>query len=357
MTEVEDKGHNEIPPDPQLKCLALTEKIINSLNDSDIKERYYNLKRKLLKDNAINANALYQSQQTPSDKAFSFYQSLAQENQRLKDELAEITLKKPDFTNDPENEIIASQIRELEKKILPNHTLPPSNNAVQELESLKKVISAKLDSLGFIRDKLRTENQRLKNDFREISKNLAHKIEAAKEKEDSEQREISAQERALEEEIRKAQMELEVVTDKYRTANEENSKMRQKLNEMVALQENIQKESTETEKNIDRFEKENATLFAEIEQLKVQLNIKTKELTSLQTLQRFGVEVSDDVDISEEVQKLTKQRDILKAENAHLAFELKRMDEYPSSEVITSPETISLDEDELAAQILNSKYH
>ncbi|OHT16874.1 hypothetical protein TRFO_41502 [Tritrichomonas foetus] len=357
MTEKKENSQFDLSIDPQLRCLALTEKIISSLNDPEIKKRYFNLKEKLLGSDFNGSASDSESQQTSSDKSYAFYQSLAQENQRLKDQLAEITLRKPDFSNDPENEVIAGQIRELERKILPTHPLPPCGNAVQELENLKKVISAKLDSLDFVRDKLRTENQRLKNDYREISQNLAKKIEAAKEKEDIEHREIASQERALSEEIRKAQQELDSVTEKYRIANEENSKIRQKLNETLALQENIQKDSTETEKMISKMEEENANLFTEIEQLKTKLNIKTKELKSLQTLQKFGVEVSDDVDISEEILKLTRQRDSLKSENAQLSFDLKRMENYPTIEVLPSTETISLDEDELAAQILNSKWH
>lgn len=359
MSEEEVSNLNGPIEDPQLRCLALVEKIIGSLNDSDIKNRFFTLKEKILGNNSYTTpSTSFDSQQKSSDKAYAFYQTLSKENQRLKDKLAELSFKKPDFSNDPENEAIAAQLRELEKKILPTHLLPPSGNAVQELDSLKKVIDAKLSSLDFVREKLRTENQRLKNDYREISQNLAQKVNAAKEKEDSEQRAINAQERSLTEEIKKAQIELNNVTDKYRLASEENSRIRQKLNETVALQERIQKESLETENMIKKMEKENISLFSEIEQLKIQLNVKTKELTSLQTLQKFGVEVSDDIDISDEISKLTKQRDSLKSENAQLAFDLKKMDNIPNTEAtITSTETISLDEDELAAQILNSKWH
>lgn len=360
MNDQEESNQNKQIEDPQLRCLALIEKIIGSLNDSDIKNRFFTLKEKILGTNSPNFSSpsSFDSQQKNSDKAYAFYQTLAKENQRLKDKLAELSFQKPDFSNDPENEAIAAQLRELERKILPTHLLPPSADAVQELESLKKVIDAKLSSLNYVRDKLRTENQRLKNDYREISQSLAQKVNAAKEKEDSEQREITAQERSIAEEIKKAQIELNNVTDKYRLASEENSRIRQKLNETLALQERIQKDSSETENMIIKMEKENIDLYAEIEQLKMQLNVKTKELTSLQTLQKFGVEVSDEIDISEEILKLTKQRDSLKSENAQLAFDLKKMDNLPNTEVtLTSTETISLDEDELAAQILNSKWH
>lgn len=346
--------------DPQLRCLDLLEKIINSLNDTEIRDRYFNLKDRILGESATSSSSSFltpESQIKNSEKIYGLYQTLSQENQRLKDQLAEISFRKPDFSDDPENEVIAAQLRELERKVLPTHQLPPCGNAVQELETLKRVIDAKLNSLEFVRDKLRSENQRLKNDYRNISSSMAQKISVAKEKEDIEQREILSQERSLNEQIEKAQKELEDVTNKYNIANEENSKIRQKLNETIAIQERMKKDSTETEEMIQQMEKENAELFAEIGQLKIQLNIKSKELTSLQTLQKFGVEVSDDIDISDEIQKLTKQRDSLKAENDQLHFDLKKMDNFPPSEVsYNSNDAISLDEDELAAQILKAKW-
>jgi PHP family Zn ribbon phosphoesterase len=104
------------------------------------------------------------------DRTFSFYQNLTQENQRLKEEINQMSSQKPDFSTAPENWQIAQQLRDLQLKILPSHALPPSNDAVQELDNLKKIVEAKLDSLAFVREKLRSENQKLTNQYQELQK-------------------------------------------------------------------------------------------------------------------------------------------------------------------------------------------
>jgi hypothetical protein len=104
------------------------------------------------------------------------------------------------------------------------------------------------------------------------------------------------------------------------------------------------------------MEAESEELYEEIERLKIDTNKKSKELNALQTLQKFGVDVGGDFQIAEEIHRLSEKADALRAENAQMTFELKRLERKQHSDpVLTSVEAISLDEDELAAQILKAK--
>ena len=346
----------EFAQDPQSRCLALAEKIISSLNDPELVERYFNLKAKLLAN--VPPSSPTRHEELNTDKAYAFYQSLAQENQKLKDEIAKLSAAKPDFKSDPENESIAAKLRDLQRTILPNHNLPPKGDAVQELESLRKVVDAKLDSLNFVREKLRAQNQRLNSDFKEIERTLNAKNEAAREKEETERQDIERQERELALELSEAQRRLEEAKAKLQTTLDENARLRQQHSDTTAVLEGIEREEKETEQRIEDMEAQSENLFEEIEELKMELSKKTKELNALQTLQKFGVEVDGgEIEISDEIARLTKRAETLRAENAQMSFELKRLEKRMNTtgSVLTTTDAISLDEDELAAQILKSK--
>lgn len=348
------ESSSEMNQDPQTRCLALAEKIISSLNDPELVQRYFNLKTKLMANRPPQSPSVQQELNT--DKAYAFYQSLAQENEKLKTEIAKLSSAKPDFREAPENESIAVKLRDLQRAILPNQNLPPKGDAVQELDSLRKVVEAKLDSLNFVREKLRAQNQRLNNDFKEIERTMNAKIESAREKEEAERAEIESQEKALASELARAKQTLESTRERLQAAKEENARLRQHHSDTTALLESIEKEERETEERIEQMESESEVLFEEIEGLKVELSKKQRELNALQTLQKFGVEVSgDDTEISEEIERLTRKAEALRAENAQLTFELKRLEKRQSSTSLVSAEAISLDEDELAAQILKSR--
>jgi chromosome segregation ATPase len=354
----EDGADSAMDPtqNPQIRCLSLAEKIISALNDPELVERYFSFKTKLFQSRGQHiAPSPEYAPEINTDRAYGFYQSLAQENQKLKDEIAELSAKKPDFSHAPENETIAAKLRELQRAILPKHKLAPKGDAVQEMDSLRKVIEAKLDSLNYLREKLRNDNQRLTADFREIERSLASKIEAAKEKEEIEKQAIESQERELSQELASAERELEDLTNQLHDAEEENQKLRQQHSDTTALLESMEAEQEETERQIEHMETESENMFEEIERLKLELSKKSKELNALQTLQRFGVE--GDVEISSEIERLNKKAERLRSDNAQMSFELKRLEKrQQSTSVLGSSEALSLDEDELAAQILKSKW-
>jgi chromosome segregation ATPase len=342
--------------EPQVRCLLLAEKIISALNDPELVDRYFAFKAKLFagreQPQTYSPKA---SSEIGADRAYAFYQSLAQENEKLKREIARLSAKKPNFEKSVADETIAAKLRELQRTILPKHRLPPKGDAVQEMDSLKKVVEAKLDSLNYLREKLRNDNQRLVNDFREIEKNLAAKLEVAKEKEEAERRAIESQEQELGSELAAAEMELESLTAQLREAESENLRLRQHHSDTTALLESIEAEQAESDRQIEHMENESEDLFQELEGLKLELSKKTKELNALQILQRFGVDGG--FEISEEIERLTKKADQLRSENSQMAFELKRLEKrQQSTSILGSSEAISLDEDELAAQILKSKW-
>jgi hypothetical protein len=106
------------------------------------------------------------------------------------------------------------------------------------------------------------------------------------------------------------------------------------------------------------MESESDALVETIEQLRTDASKKTKELNALQTLQKYRVDVVGDFEISDEIQRLSQRAQELRAENTQMAFELKRLERrQQTGSLLTTPEAISLDEDELAAQILKSKWH
>jgi chromosome segregation ATPase len=349
----------DLGQDPQLRCLALAEKIISALNDESLVDRYFKVKSKLIGDRAyVPPPSPGQSDEITTDRAYSFYQSLAQENQRLKDEIATLSSRKPDFSAAPENESIAAQLRDLQRKILPEQKLPPRGDAVRELDVLRKVVDAKLDSLTFLRDNLRAHNQRLTNDYRELERQSNLKIAAAREREESERKEIEDAEQKLSVEYGSIQRQLEEVADQLRIAKDENGRLRQKHSETATLLEKIKAGYQETEQHIDAIENESEGIVDEIEMLKTEVSKKTKELRNLQTLQKYGVDVAGDFEISEEIQRLTQRAEALRSQNTQLGFELKRLEKRQhSGSVVATPDAISLDEDELAAQILKAKWH
>ncbi|OHT12490.1 hypothetical protein TRFO_17649 [Tritrichomonas foetus] len=349
---------------PTQSCLAIAEKIIFSLSDQTIVKRYKDFRDKLFANrpspSTISNPRSFSMQGSDSvnvNQAYAYYQSQAKQNQKLKSQIAELSQQRPNFDDDPENGEIANKLRNLSIQILPTHKLPPKGGAVQELDTLKITIDAKMDALNYMRDELKTKNRELRNNYEALTRSLAAKKEDAKMKEESELREFEEQERSLNNDLNKAQRDLNVIIEKYRNANEENSILRQKHSDTTALLEGIQKDLSDTENLIEQFESESESLFTQIEEQKMLLSVKTKELNSVQTVQSLGLEAGEGLDISDVIQSLRKKAEALRAENSQMAFELKRMDKKQSQSSILMPtEGISMDEDELASHILKSKW-
>jgi chromosome segregation ATPase len=342
-----------------MRCLGLAEKIISSLNDPELVQRYFNLKTRLFAGRSdAPVVSPPQSEEITTDRAYAFYQSLAQENQKLREEIATLSARQPDFSDAPENESLAAKLRDLQRRILPTHNLPPKGDAVQELDSLRKVVDAKIESLNFIREKLRAQNQQLTSDYREIERQSNLRIAGAREKDEAERQALEAQQSELREQYSTAQRDLEEATEQLQAAVEENARLRQKHSDTAALLESIEAEYREAERQIEQMESESEMLVETIQQLRTDVSKKTKELNALQTLQKYRVDVAGDFEIADEIQRLSQRAEELRAENTQMAFELKRLERrQQTGSLFATPEAISLDEDELAAQILKSKWH
>lgn len=360
MSEDMSSSMNEIQLDPHMQCLELAEKIISSINDQDLVQRYFQFKNNLFatRPPQMTSPTLTDDfQHMNTDQAFALYQSLSQENEQLREEISQLSSQSPDFSKDPENESIAAQLRELQKQIFPGHVHKSIGTAVDELKHLKNIVDSKLQSLSVITEGLRKENQQLKANYSETSKNLRAKVEAAKEKEQNELHEIEEQQRSLANEVKKAQQEYDQLYQQLQAAQAENEQYRQQYTEAQDRFEQIKNETSEKKLQIDQLESQSEQFYEEIKALQTQLTVKNKELSTLQTLQKFGVEVEDEYEIADEIQILTKKAESLAAENAQMAFELKRLEKrQKASSFLDTSEAISLDEDELAAQILKSKW-
>lgn len=353
---------NESNQDVYAKILSIAEKVISSINDPEIVQKYFSYKSRVFEQESSNPTSPTNSNGEPfsSSSAFSLYKSLKEENEKLKREIDSLTLKKPDFSSDPQNEIIASRLRDLQSIILPkNPTLPPQGSAVQELENLKKVVSAKLESLDYIRSQLKNENLKLQQQIRQLEAELSDKLAKAKEKEDAEQFEIEKKERALVDELEIAQNEYNEIKAKAETAAAENEKLKKQHNEAVNLIESIESDTKNAEAAVERMESESMSLVEEIEQLKTQLKKSSNELDGLKTLQKLGVgDESSGTDIQEEIERLEEKARQLKDENSQMEWELKRLEKEQSDSSASIPvmTAASLNEDDLTAQILGNKW-
>jgi len=345
----------EANSNPYQKCIGIAEKIINSLNDEDIINRYYQMKEKIISSSSQKKkDTLNSGSFIDTDKAYSFYQSLSVENQNLKDELGRISLKKPDFSNSPDNKQIAKILHDMQQKILPSHTIAETGDSIEELESLRKVVEARLESLSYLRNNLKEENSRLKAQYREMSGNVNKKVVSAKEKEEQERIQIELSEQEQRKKLDEMEKKVCDLRNRLSSLTEENQCLLQKHSETTSLLESMKNDTTAAEAQIENMESQSETLFNEIDMLKHSIQVKTKELESLNTLQRFGIDVSENFEISEEIARLREKEEALLTENAQLSFELKRIEKKTKNS--SSMDTQTMDEDELAAQILRSKW-
>ena len=353
-----ESSHEELST-PTQSCLAIAEKIIFSLNDETIIKRYKDFKEKLFssRPSPSTLSTPSQSPQVNVNQAYAYYQSQAKQNQQLKLEIQELSRQRPDFSNDPDNDEIAEKIRSLSEQILPTQKLPPKGNAVQELDTLKIAIDAKMDSLNYMREELKTKNRELRNNYEKLSRSLTSKREDARIREEAELREFEKQEMLLQNDLEKAQRDLNLMTERFQNAYEENNVLRQKHSDTLALLEGIQKDLSDTEMEIEQMETESEGLFSKIEEQKMLLSVKTKELSAVQTVQSLGLEAGEGVEISDVIESLRQKVEALKSENAQISFELKRIEKKQSQSMLIPTEGLSMDEDELASQILKSKWH
>ena len=357
MNSYIEESNDQINKNPFERCINLIEKIISSLNDQEIVERYFQMKSKILNNNKNGNEEINLEYDT--DKAYLFFQSLSEENQKLKNEYENLKLQKPKFNDSSDNLIISTKLHELQQKILPTYSLGEKKDSLFELESLKKVINAKLESLLYLRNNLKEENIKLKKQYKEISNNLNQKLEIIKEKEENQKIEFKNEEENFLNLIKESDNKLKILNNEYENLINENQNLLKNNSETILILDNIKKDTLNNENKIEEIENESENLFNEIEQLKLQISIKSKELESLKTLQKFGIDVSNNFNIKDEIIKLKEKSEFLKLENSQLSFELKRLDKKlkNSNTIIDSNSIISLNEDELAAQIFKNKWN
>ena len=320
------------------KCLSLAEDLIQTLPDKDIVNRYFAIKAKIMQTESLSS---IQNKQNQS--IFQSFQDATMQTQSLQSQLYTEISKRPTFLDDADNESIALQLHELQKKILPGQPLPASSDALDELESVRRVIDAKLNSLTLVRNKIREENLRLTNDYKALSIELGQKVSEVKQKETEEYQKIAKEEAELNDKYSLVEAELEDLREFHDSLISEHNDLSNDLTDAMKAQRQTEMQIKTISDVIKSKEAERQQLNKSIEDMKKELSQVSRAVAE----KKFG---TGNEDLLDEVIRLNEQADLLRSQTAQMELQLKR---YPSiaSDIVMATE---LDEDEIAKQILLS---
>lgn len=340
--------------DPYEASLELAEKIISSLSDKTIVSRYFEQKQRIMNSSSRSSNSP-SSGRIDTGRAYQSYQKFVEENNAIKEEIYRLKSQKPDFSMSQGNQEYAKLLHEMQTNTF---NASPSNidSAPVELDKLKRVIDAKLDSLSFILSGLKQENAQFKKQWNECVNSCESRLEAAKEKETHDDIKFEEDFSKLQSSIKEHENQLYSLRQAYQNAIEENEQLTNQQGEANESLAQLQDSVDSINSNINDLETESGQLLDEIKDLKKNISTKSKELAQLQRLNKVAPE-GPSINISDEIERLKQKAAILRAENAQMAFELKRMEQKSSSDSLIPSTTMTLDEDELAAHILRSKLH
>lgn len=315
-------------------CLNFAEKIINTLNNKDVVERYFDMKKNLAENQRRSSISASVDQHIARSK----------ENARLRNDLIDMIILKPNYKNDPENEAISLKILELEKKIIPKQVFIPSGDTVSEIDNLKRVIDAKLNAIALARKQLRLENMRLKNDFKEISNSMNSQISSAIEKEKDELEKIQEEEYDLNSQFQAIEGQTEDARELYDSVyGEHREVVRHKENLSLEL-ENLEKQIHLSISIFENKNEEKYKLEKDIEFMRYQLEELSRSVAS----QQFGN--TNDKNVLDELYQLSETADLLRTQNKQLELQIKN-DPHQAFALTSSSR---IDEDDLATQILLS---
>lgn len=315
-------------------CLNFAEKIINTLNNKDVVERYFDMKKNLAENQRRSSISASVDQHIARSK----------ENARLRNDLIDMIISKPNYKNDPENEAISLKILELEKKIIPKQVFIPSGDTVSEIDNLKRVIDAKLNAIALARKQLRLENMRLKNDFKEISNSMNSQISSAIEKEKDELEKIQEEEYDLNSQFQAIEGQTEDARELYDSVyGEHREVVRHKENLSLEL-ENLEKQIHLSISIFENKNEEKYKLEKDIEFMRYQLEELSRSVAS----QQFGN--TNDKNVLDELYQLSETADLLRTQNKQLELQIKN-DPHQAFALTSSSR---IDEDDLATQILLS---
>jgi len=224
---------------------------------------------------------------------------------------------------------------------------------VEELRSLKRIVEVKVDALNHVRDTLKNEQERLQRDLKSVRTETQAQLSKAQEREDNERLKMDTERTQLVKEMEQAEKELQAAQSKYELAVDENEGLKQRHSDTLSLMEKLSQEINQNRTETEQMESECETLLAKIADTKTQITIRTKELAALQSLQKYGIHAESELSIEDEIERLKQKADELRTENAQISFELKRLKRKKKAEPSLD---ISLDEDDLAAQMLRSNF-
>lgn len=341
--------------DPTEAALELAEKIISSLSDQSIVSRYFEQKQKIMNSSSRSSSSSTSNNKIDTGSAYQSYQKFVEENNTIKEEIYRLKANKPDFSSSPNNEEIAKLLHEMQVNTF-NASPSSIENATTELEKLKRVIEAKFDSLSFILSGLKHENAQFKKQWNECVASCESRLEAAKEKETHDDIKFEEDFSKLQNSIKEHEDQLLLLRQEHQKAIEDNESLLHQQSEANDNLSQMQYALESANSNVNELEAESGQLLDEIKDLKKSISTKSKELAQLQRLNRVTPD-GPSINISDEIERIKQKTAVLRAENAQMAFELKRMEQKSYSDSLSPTSTLTLDEDELAAHILRSKLH
>lgn len=151
-------------PDAIHKVLEIGEKIVQALDDPSIFQRYSNIKEKIMDE--------YKNISNPQMR------QLIAENKDLTDRINQLNIE---YSQENYlNSYIISQIEFIQAKIIPNIVRVPFSSVKEASDSLLEVMNTKLMSHQFLKQKLSTENEKLKQAIQDMRNDSLSEIDKIK---------------------------------------------------------------------------------------------------------------------------------------------------------------------------------
>jgi hypothetical protein len=258
------------------KCLGVAEQIIGALNDPSVYERYVKIKAGIFS--------------TPELWGSEEYRRLLSENRTLNLRLEEIKGK---FDQEVTvEEWAANQLRIMQNEFLPESAANPFRTFDEASTSILCMIENKVAGHRFLRKKLETENQYLRDLIHDMKTDSLEHIEASRK-------------RRIDREGHWAQAE-EIVHQRIATLKRTAESVRRKLIEVIkqttvlratveGLESSPKKDQKEDirEKRMDELGEQQQGLTSEWNRLRFEIKKTNNEIAELQKIRHFAVDPDD----------------------------------------------------------------
>ena len=255
-------------PDPSAthKILEIGEKIIQALDDPTIFQRYNIIKEKIMDE--------YKNISSPQ------LRQLIVENKDLSDRIGQLNLEysQENYLNN----YIISQIELMQTKIIPNVTHVPFASVTEASNALLEVISTKLMSHQFLKQKLSAENEKLKQAIQDMRNNTLSEVDKIKKR----RIENSTNWQKKEKEMAQQLNEIEASIIEYKAKMPSDTEMlKRQLNSIIINE----KPRDVAEAKLNEIELKSNKLRSQVQRLQFAIQKINLELEGLKKLQKSFV--------------------------------------------------------------------